>query len=148
MSGYYADIPTVTRILGAGKISGHIGNDWKVGALAALTNREQAIVQQDGVRSKVDIEPMTSYAVFRAQRDFSGGMQGLGALATYTGRIYNDETMRDYTNQGATVVATDGFTFLDAEKTYVLSGWGAVSHVSGNRARMIALQRSAASRSA
>src|SRR5512140_107819 len=144
MSGYYADVPAVSRILGAGKISGRLGNDWKIGALFALTNREQAAIQENGVRSEVDIEPMTSYAVFRAQRDLNEGMQGFGVLSTYTGRTFSDDALRDCINKNAATLAADGFSFLDDQRTYVITGWAALSNVSGNQARMIALQRSSA----
>ncbi|HEX9005674.1 MAG TPA: DUF5916 domain-containing protein, partial [Bacteroidota bacterium] len=141
-AGYYADVPSVTRILGAGKISGELGDHWKIGSIFALTRRERADIEENGVRSAVETEPLTYYGVFRAQRDFNQGMQGAGILSTYTARTYQDQTLRDYTNKGAAVVAADGFTFLDAEKTYVLSGWTAFSSVSGTRNRLIALQRS------
>jgi hypothetical protein len=141
-SKYYVDIPTSTRILGAGKISGGIGNDWKVGTILALTNRERADINNNQQRSKIEIEPLTYYGVFRAQRDFNTGMQGFGILSTYTGRIYDDKVLQDYTNSDALVGAIDGWTFLDNEKTYVFSGWLAGSRVAGNQNRMTALQKS------
>jgi hypothetical protein len=35
----------------------------------------------------------------------------------------------------------DGWTFLDHDKTWVVSGWSALSHVEGTAARMLALQQ-------
>ncbi|RPI04595.1 MAG: hypothetical protein EHM64_09450 [Ignavibacteriae bacterium] len=140
-SHYFTDIPGITRILGAGKISGRLGSDWKIGALLALTNREHAEIDENGARSNIEIEPLTYYGVFRAQRDYHSGMQGLGVLSTYTRRVYDDEALRNFTNKDALVAAIDGFTFLDDEKTYVVSGWSAVSNVSGNQTRLTALQR-------
>ena len=139
---YYMDIPSSTRILGAGKISGGIGSDWKVGTVHVLTNRERAEIDDNGLRSNVEIEPMTYYGVFRAQRDFNAGGQGLGVLSTYTRRMYDDNVLRDYTNSDALLVAADGWTFLDNDRTYVLTGWAAGSRVMGSQARMIDLQRS------
>jgi hypothetical protein len=80
--------------------------------------------------------------VFRAQRDFDAGQQGLGILSTYTGRFFDDQALRDYLSSSALVVAADGWSFLDKDRTYVLTGWAGVSHVRGNEARMLALQRS------
>ena len=37
---------------------------------------------------------------------------------------------------------TDGWTFLDDENTYVLTGWAALSNVNGTKERMISLQKS------
>jgi hypothetical protein len=45
-------------------------------------------------------------------------------------------------NKNAFVFAGDGWTFLDDENTYVLTGWAALSNVTGNQERMIALQQS------
>jgi hypothetical protein len=141
-SNYYMDTPGSTRILGAGKISGALGDDWKVGMVHALTKKEHAEVNDNGRRSELEIEPMTYYGVVRAQRDFNTGEQGLGVLATYTGRMYDDNALREYLNSDALVFAADGWTFLDKEGTYVFTGWAAASRVSGSTDRMIALQRS------
>lgn len=141
-TGAYADIPSTTRILGAGKISGQVGDNWKIGSLHAITNRERAEIDSSGRRSKIEIEPLTYYGVFRAQRDFNAGAQGFGVLSTYTGRMYSDNALENFTNSDALVLASDGWIFLDREKTYVLSAWGAASHVRGSQSRMIALQQS------
>ncbi|MCP5061023.1 MAG: carbohydrate binding family 9 domain-containing protein [Ignavibacteriae bacterium] len=136
----YADVPSGTHILGAGKISGRIFNDWKIGMVNALTKREFAKIQLDGKKSEAEIEPLTYYGVFRAQKDFNSGNQGLGVLSTFTNRFFDDASLRNDINKDAFVGAADGWTFLDDEKTYVLSGWAGMSRVSGNKDRMIALQ--------
>ncbi|MBI2429825.1 MAG: carbohydrate binding family 9 domain-containing protein [Ignavibacteriales bacterium] len=138
----YADIPNGTRILGAGKISGRIGDDWKIGMVHAFTNKELADIDSAGRRSHVEMEPQTYYGIFRAQRDFDRGQQGIGLLATYSDRIFSDNILQDYINDNALVTAVDGWTFFDQERTYVLTGWAGLSHVNGNQKRMIALQRS------
>lgn len=139
----YADIPNGTHILGAGKISGQLFNNWKIGTIHALTEREFADIDLGGKRSSVEVEPLSYYGVFRATRDFNGGAQGFGLLSTVTARIFNDDAMRNYLNKDAIVVAADGWTFLDNDRTYVITGWAAGSRVSGNEQRMISLQRSA-----
>jgi hypothetical protein len=138
----YADIPNGTHILGAGKISGRILKDWKIGMVHAVTQREHAEIYADGKRSRIEMEPLTYYGVFRAQRDFDAGQQGIGFLSTFTNRFFNDPTLQNSINKDALVVATDGWTFLDSERTYVLTGWTGVSRVSGNQNQMIALQQS------
>lgn len=138
----YADVPNGTRILGAGKVSGRIGDDWKVGMIHSVTNREMISIDSAGHRSRQEMEPQTYYGVFRAQRDFERGQQGLGMLATMTERMFNDPVLEDYINGSAAVAAVDGWTFFDEERTYVLTGWAGVSNVRGNKNRMIALQRS------
>jgi len=137
----YADVPSGTHILGAGKVSGQLFNDWNVGTIHALTEREFADIDLGGNRSSVEIEPLTYYGVFRAQRDFNRGETGIGILSTVTARMFNDDLMRNYVNKDAIVVAADGWTFLDKDRTYVLTGWAAGSRVSGTAQRMISLQR-------
>ena len=138
----YADIPNGTHILGAAKISGQISDGWKIGTIHALTKREFADIQYQGNRSKIEVEPLTYYGIFRAQKDFNSGDQGIGILSTYTNRFFNDQSIRNSLNNNAFTLAADGWTFLDDENTYVLTGWAALSNVSGSRERMIELQES------
>ncbi len=139
----YADIPNGTRILGAAKISGQVFNDWKIGTIHAVTNREHAKIDLAGLRSDVEIEPMAYYGVLRIQRDFNSGDQGFGILSTYVNRFFKDNSLSSSISRNAIVAAADGWTFLDQNRTYVLSGWAALSSVNGTTDRMIQLQRSA-----
>ncbi len=131
-----------THILGAAKVSGQISENWKIATLHALTNREKADISINGDHSKLEIEPMTYYGVFRARRDYNQSEQGLGFLATFTNRFFNDAALKDIVNKSAVVTAADGWTFLDKDRTYVLTGWAAASNVTGNTTRITNLQRS------
>ena len=137
----YADRPLGTHILGAGKVTGRVFDEWKIGTVHAVTNRELASLQASGLRSTVEIEPMTYYGVARIQRDFDGGRQGLGFMATYTDRFFDDQRLRDELNENALVAGVDGWTFLDEEKAYVVTGWGSMSTVTGTKTRMTAWQQ-------
>ena len=138
----YVDIPDGTHILGAAKISGQVYDGWKIGTIHALTKRESADIDYEGSRSEVEVEPLTYYGIFRAQKDFNSGDQGIGILSTFTNRFFKDQTLESAINKNAFVFGTDGWTFLDDENTYVLTGWAALSNVSGTEDRMIALQKS------
>lgn len=138
----YVDQPDGTRILGAAKISGRLGDDWKLGMVNALTNREFAQIDVGGTHSKSEIEPEAYYGVYRAQRDFNKGGQGIGFLSTYTHRFFSDQVLRDFVDGNALVAAADGWTFLDEDRKYVITGWAGVSNVRGARDRITALQRS------
>jgi Domain of unknown function (DUF5916)/Carbohydrate family 9 binding domain-like len=138
----YADVPLGTHILGAGKVTGRVFDDWKIGMVHAVTNREFASLQTAGQRSKAEIEPLTYYGVARAQRDYNDGKQGLGFIATYTDRFFQDQSLRDILNSNSLVAGIDGWTFLDDDKTYVITGWGSMSNVQGTATRMIAWQQS------
>ena len=133
----YFEMPNGTHILGAGKISGQIFDDWKIGTIHAVTQREFARVELDGIRSDIQVEPLTYYGVFRTQKDFNSGRQNIGLLATYTNRLFNDNILNNYLNKDALVAAIDGFTFLDNDGTYVLSGWAAASRVTGTMTELL-----------
>ncbi|MBL1215266.1 MAG: hypothetical protein D8M61_18125 [Ignavibacteriae bacterium] len=138
----YADVPSGTHILGAGKITGRVLNDWKIGMIHAVTKKEHAEIFNEGTRSKVELEPLTYYGVFRAQRDFNSAAQGIGILSTFTNRFFDDDNLRGSINKDAVVGAVDGWTFLDSDRTYVITGWAGVSRVSGTAERMTDLQTS------
>jgi hypothetical protein len=138
----YADVPNGTHILGAAKISGRILNDWQVGTIQSLTQREFADIQLNGQRSEFQVEPLTYYGVFRIRKDFDQGLRGLGLLSTYTNRFFNNSELRNTIDKNALVAGADGWTFLDNDRTYVLTGWTAVSRIAGNRQRMTDLQTS------
>ena len=136
----YADLPNGTHILGAAKISGQIYDGWKIGTLHAVTQREYAEISSNGVHSSVETEPLTYYGVLRLQRDFNSGKQGFGILSTFTNRFFKNEGLNNEINKNAFVIGSDGWTFLDEDNTYVLTGWAALSSVTGTPERMTALQ--------
>ncbi len=81
--GGYVDRLEQTRILGAGKLSGQLGGGWALGLMQAVTAREQAgLVDSAGVRGVAPVEPLTSYSVFRLQRNGAGGRVAYGVMAT------------------------------------------------------------------
>lgn len=141
ISGDFADIPIGTKILGAGKISGRILNDWKFGTIHAVTEREFATVETNGVNNDIQVEPLTYYGVLRAQKDFNNGDQGIGLLATYSKRLFNDENLDKQLSKNAMVVGADGWSFLDESRSYVFTGAGAISYINGTKEMMTALQR-------
>jgi hypothetical protein len=136
----WSDIPVATQILGAAKLTGKLGDSWNVGTIQALTNREMANIVTSGNHERVEIEPLTYYAVFRAQRDFNDSRQGLGFLATVTERDFSDDRLRAEMNKSSFFAGTDGWIFLDDEKEWVINGWLAMTRVAGTLEDMIALQ--------
>jgi hypothetical protein len=71
-----------TTILGAAKITGK-HRTWTYGVLSALTDEEFADVDlAGGLRSRVAVEPSTSYNVARVQRDVLNGSSNIGAIGT------------------------------------------------------------------
>ena len=138
----YVDMPLGTHILGAGKLTGKVGDGWNVGMIHAATAREYAQTETGGTKERLEVEPLTYYGVGRVQKDFDDGKQGIGVLTTFTNRFFSDPRLKDEINSTALVAGLDGWQFLDSSKTYVVTGWGAFSDVSGTQARITALQQS------
>ena len=137
----YVDGPSGAHILGALKLTGKVAGSWNVGGLTAVTAREYATLQGPSApRWTQEIEPLAGYGVFRAQKEFDKGRQGLGFITTISARAFDDPALRDFNNSNATVVGADGWTFLDSTKTWVTTGWIATSRIAGTSARMTAVQ--------
>ncbi|KAB2924534.1 MAG: carbohydrate binding family 9 domain-containing protein [Bacteroidetes bacterium] len=137
----YTDAPIATRILGAAKVTGKLGDGWNVGTIHALTAREFTPFRTGALRGDAEIEPQTYYGVARVQKELNGGRQGLGVLSTYTARGFSDRTFADVMNHTSLFAGADGWTFLDEDRSWVVTGYGGVSRVEGSRERMVRLQR-------
>ena len=139
----FLDLPDRTTILGAAKVSGKITNSWSFAALSALTDREYGQVDSAGIRFRDEIEPLAFYGVVRSLKEFNDARQAIGLLGTIVQRNLRDDRMRGLVNDGALSLGIDGWTFLDEDKVWVITGWGGASTVSGTRERITDLQRSA-----
>ncbi|HEX2867005.1 MAG TPA: DUF5916 domain-containing protein [Ignavibacteriales bacterium] len=137
----YADVPSGAHILGAAKLTGKVAGSWNIGTISALTMREYADIQYEGKKASAEVEPFSYYGVYRAQKDFNDAKQGLGFLATQTNRFFKDDRLRNDINSGALAFGMDGWTFLDADKEWVVSGWAAGSNVTGSKEKITGLQR-------
>jgi hypothetical protein len=137
----YADVPDGATILGAAKLTGKVGGSWNVGVLSAVTQREYARTDSAGLVRSVEVEPVASYSVARAQKEIAGGRQGIGFMTTLAARAFEDATLRDQTNATSAFAGVDGWTFLDRDKEWVVTGWLAASAIRGSSDRMTAVQR-------
>ena len=138
----YSDVPLATHILGAAKLTGKLSPSWNFGTLHALTARERAKLDVGGARSRAEVEPLTYYGVARGLKEFREARHGLGLMSSLVKRSFGDGGLRDQLNDASLVAGLDGWHFLDRKKVWVLSGWAAMSHVSGTPERMVSLQRS------
>ncbi|MEJ2633940.1 MAG: DUF5916 domain-containing protein [Calditrichia bacterium] len=138
----FASIPQGAHISGAAKITGKIRNNWNIGTVHAVTRREMARYAVNGQRFRSEVEPLSYYGIFRAQKEINNGRQALGVLSSYAARNFREESLRNDINQSAFSFGMDGWTFLDKSKVWVVTGWGGFSDVRGNHARMVELQRS------
>jgi hypothetical protein len=138
----FADLPDRTTIIGAAKLTGKIADGWSLGLLSAATAREFAEVDSAGIRFHDEVEPFTAYNVLRSSREFNKGLQGLGLLATGVVRDIRGGDLERRLNTSAFTLGVDGWSYLDDDAAWLVSGWGGASHVAGSRERITSLQRS------
>ncbi len=138
----YVDSPDWTTILGAAKLSGKLGNGWNVGFLSAITQREYADIDNQGIRSSQEIEPSTYYGVLRVQKDINNGMQGIGIIGTAVLRNLRTPELKYLLAKNAFSTAMDAWTFLDKKKVWLLTGYFGGTFVKGSEDAIGILQQS------
>lgn len=139
--GEFFDQPFAATILGAVKLTGKTANGWSIGLLDALTGREEARIQTDGVPGRVAVEPRTNYFVGRLQRDLNP-RASIGMLATGVMRDLDTPLMQRSLVRQAFVVGADGHWFLDRRRDWVVNGKLSVSHLRGESDAILRVQRS------
>ena len=125
----YANIPDNTAILGAAKFSGKTKNGWSIGILESVTQRENATIDNIGVRRSELVEPLTSYFVGRTLKDFDKGNTVLGAVFTAVNR---EKGLGDILNHSA---FSGGLDFFHSWKNnaWYYRGNIILSHLDGSR---------------
>jgi hypothetical protein len=113
---------TATPIASAMKLTGRTRDGLSFGVLNAVTPRVAG-------RDNQTVEPLTNYAVLRAQRDLRGGETGISVIATAVNRSL-DEVSEPFLHSTA---YTTGATFRNRfhRQQYELAGQFAASRVTG-----------------
>jgi hypothetical protein len=137
----YSNVPAGSNIIGAAKLSGKVGS-WSLGALNAVTSREHARFSLGQQRWQQEVEPLTYYGVYRAQKEVNGGRHGLGFIGTLTARSFDEHQLPTELSSTATGAGIDGWTTLDRAGVWVVSGWAGMSRIDGSAERMQSLQES------
>jgi hypothetical protein len=136
LRGQYGDATTAiaTPIAAAAKVTGRTKSGLSYGLLEALT--PDVMGTQDRV-----VEPLTNFAVFRAQQDLRGGESGVSFIATAVNRRLDGLT-NPYMHDGA---YTGGATFRHRfhSQQYELAGQVAGSFVEGTQASILRTQTNA-----
>jgi len=138
----YDDSPDWTTILTAAKLTGEVGKGWKLGFLNAVTSREYGDIDLGGERWTEEVEPFSYYGVLRTQKEFNEGRQGLGLIASSVVRNLRTDNLSSLLNKNAFTLAVDGWTFLDKNKIWVITGWMGGTTVSGSTEAISELQES------
>jgi len=88
----YMKMPETTSILGAAKVTGKTQKGLSVGIVEAITAREEAEIDLDGVRRFEAVEPFTNYLVASVNKEFNESNTSISSVFTSTNRnITNGE---------------------------------------------------------
>jgi hypothetical protein len=133
--GTYSSAPAQTTILGAAKVTGRLG-PFSVGVLNAVTGDEDAVIANGLQRTRQTVEPLSSYSVLRARREFTN-QSGLGFMVTSTNR--NLDTPTRFLPGQAYTGGIDWDWRL--EKRYAVQGYLVGSSVRGDAQAIADLQQ-------
>lgn len=93
--GLFVRSPDKTTILSALKFSGTTSKGLSVGLIQSVTANQQAHLEDlSGNRTKVSVEPLTSYTVGRVQKGYNSGNTVIGGMITSTNRVINDNSLQ------------------------------------------------------
>lgn len=146
------DVPLPSTIYGAAKVTGRFADRWMIGAIEAVTGRNDVQVQlADRSRPRRLVDPLTSYSFLRLRRDL-GDNADLGISTAITARA---EPVDDYPLAGgshspSTELCPNGITAPRASRcfnnAYVGAmdwrwRWGGGDWVTGGQAAASMLDR-------
>ncbi|MFC2103096.1 DUF5916 domain-containing protein [Bacteroidota bacterium] len=138
----FIDSPSETRLLAAAKLSGKFDESWSIGVLSAFTERTFANLYSDSAgRYEREVEPFTHYGVFRTQKQFNDGMQALGIMFTSVNRDLGNPALKEILSENAFTFGLDGWTYLDKDETYVITGSVIGSYTHGTKDYITKLQK-------
>jgi len=143
-SAVFADMPSATTILGAAKVTGRVGSGWSLGVLEAVTQAETApYVDASQVGGEVDVEPAANHFVGRLRRQVRGGATRFGLVATAHNRALSGNALEGRLHSAAYAGGFD-FATESSDRTWIITGLLAGSHVEGDAAAIARTQQSSA----
>ena len=135
------DVPEVTSILGAVKLTGRTAGGWAMGVLDAVTNEEKARFRApDGQEGEVVSEPLTNFFAGRLRREGRGGQTAVGSFVGAVNRDDLDDVLGSFLRKAAYTGGLD-FSHQWSNRTWTLQGFAASSHVRGDKSAITATQR-------
>jgi hypothetical protein len=138
------DAPMQTTIAGALKLTGKTRGGWSIGALDALTTKEEArYVDGDGVSQETAVEPLTHYFAGRLKRDLRAGNTVVGGLVTVVNRRLDDPLLASLLRRDAYVGGLD-LNHAWGRRHWAFDASVAASDVRGTPSAIAVAQRSSA----
>jgi hypothetical protein len=138
----YIKMPEASTILGALKISGKTKNGLSIGFLESITAEEKALIDNEGTRSKITVEPFTNYFVGRLKKEYNKGETSVGGIVTAVNRDINNPDL--YYLPYAAYTGGIDFHHSWKERTWYLDGNAEFSNLNGKKEAMLATQVSSA----
>ena len=128
-------------IIAALKLTGTSRHGVTLGIQQNITARVFTRVTRDGNEERVAVEPLTSYTVARAQKNW-GGNTLLGGMVTFTGRDLRDPHLEELLPGSAFTAGMD-FTRYFKDRLYYVHVRGLFSTISGSPEAISLRQRHA-----
>ena len=135
----FEDVPSATTILGAGKITGKVGNT-SIGLMNASTAKETADYMDGTTAGSQTVEPFTNYLAGRVKQTTPDGKRGVGLMVTDVYRDLNDPYGASRLVDRAMVAGLDGWTKF-ARDRWSVRGYMAYSRVRGEADAIDRVQR-------
>lgn len=132
-----------TTILSAIKFSGTTSKGLSVGLIQSITANEFArLSDNEGNKSSVKVEPLTSYTVARIQKGYKAGNTIIGGIFTSTNRVIEDKNLETLSGNAY----TGGLDILHhwKDKEYFINGRLIGSYIDGGKKAIALLQESSA----
>ncbi len=123
------DVPSATSILGAARLSARTPGGWSGGAFQALTDRVDGATRDSMGRHQVQLEPLTSFTVLRANREAHDGQAAVGVMFTGVQRLDQSSRIDSQLPHTAMVGGTDARW---RGRGYQLTGFLLGSRVTGS----------------
>ena len=140
----YSEEVDATTILGAAKVTGRLDSGLSIGVLGAVTEKEEVRTFDAATSTygSATLEPLTGYAIVRADQQFGADASTIGIVLTGVARDFDGhEELRDRLTKNAASYGLLG-RFRWAGGQYQLN-WRAIGNrVTGTRATILGLQRS------
>jgi hypothetical protein len=138
--GIHADMPDVTRILGAAKLSGRTPEGWSIGVMTALTSEETGRFTDGTDASSMTVEPLSNYAVARVRRDGNAGRSSAGGIVTAVNRNLSSPALESTLHAAGYAGGLD-FRHEWGNRAWAVRGSIAASHVLGSAAAITRTQQ-------
>lgn len=140
------NVQATSNIRGAAKLTGRLNSGLSIGAMAAMTSAASGELFADGASAPVvdEIAPRTGFAVARLQQELGSGGSWAGLLLTGLRRdLAPDGYLASVLARDAMSGGIDWHLRLN-EGHHVVTGWAGFSHIRGDSAAVVRIQRSGA----